>query len=62
MTLEEKIAQMYIFHMQTKVLPDETVELDETNRALLANGIGGLGSPLSVNYAAEHAKALFYGW
>ena len=45
MTLEEKIAQMSIFHMQTNVLPDESVELDEATRLQLANGIGGLGRP-----------------
>ena len=45
MTLEEKVAQMSIFHMQTNVLPDESVELDETTRGQLANGIGGLGRP-----------------
>jgi beta-glucosidase len=45
MTLEEKIAQMSIFHMQTNVLPNENVELDETTRRSLANGIGGLGRP-----------------
>ena len=45
MILEEKIAQMSIFHMQTNVLPDESVELDETTRAQLANGMGGLGRP-----------------
>jgi beta-glucosidase len=51
MTLEEKIAQMSIFHMETNVLPDENVELDETTRQQLANGIGGLGRP------AQHASA-----
>jgi len=43
MTLEEKIAQMSIFHMQTNVLPDERVELDDATRLILANGVGGLG-------------------
>jgi beta-glucosidase len=45
MTLEEKIAQMSIFHMTTNVLPDEEVELDESTRKSLANGVGGLGRP-----------------
>ncbi|HTX90211.1 MAG TPA: glycoside hydrolase family 3 N-terminal domain-containing protein [Anaerolineales bacterium] len=45
MTLEEKVAQLTIFHMQTNVLPDQTVELDESTRSRLANGIGGLGRP-----------------
>jgi len=45
MTLEEKIAQMSIFHMQTNVLPDESMELDQATRGQLANGIGGLGRP-----------------
>ena len=70
MTLEEKIAQMSIFHMQTNVLPDENVELDETTRQQLANGVGGLGRPgqhvnardtaLSTNaiqkYLREHTR------
>ena len=51
MTLEEKIAQMSIFHMQTNVLPDENVELDETTRQQLVNGIGGMGRP------GQHASA-----
>ena len=45
MTLEEKIAQMSIFHMTSNVLPEEAVELDEPTRKLLANGVGGLGRP-----------------
>ncbi len=45
MTLEEKIAQMSIFHMKTNVLPNEEVELDASTLALLQNGVGGLGRP-----------------
>ena len=45
MTLEEKIAQMSIFHMQTNVLPDQSVELDEATCRQLAGGVGGLGRP-----------------
>jgi beta-glucosidase len=45
MTLEEKIAQMSIFHMTTNILPNEEVELDESTRKSLANGVGGLGRP-----------------
>jgi beta-glucosidase len=57
MTLEEKIAQMSIFHMQTNVLPDESVELDETTREQLANGIGGLGRPGQKLRARDTALA-----
>ena len=52
MTLAEKIAQMSIFHMQTNVLPDESVDLDETTRLQLADGIGGLGR-LGQNISAR---------
>jgi beta-glucosidase len=45
MTLEEKIAQMSIFHMKSNVLPDRGVELDETTKRQLVNGIGGMGRP-----------------
>ncbi|HEX7596868.1 MAG TPA: glycoside hydrolase family 3 N-terminal domain-containing protein, partial [Polyangia bacterium] len=43
MTLAEKVAQLSIFHMKTNVLVNEKVELDETTRLQLADGIGGLG-------------------
>lgn len=56
MTLEEKIAQMSIFQMKTNVLPDESVELDEATRKLLANGIGGLGRP--GQHATPRATAI----
>lgn len=45
MTLEEKIAQMSIFQMRTNNLPEEKIELDETMRVRLANGVGALGRP-----------------
>ena len=45
MTLEEKIAQMSIFHMQTNNLPDEKVELDGPVKQQLAHGVGALGRP-----------------
>ena len=51
MTTAEKVAQLSIFHMQTNVLPDESIDLDEATRAQLANGIGGLGRP------GQHASA-----
>ena len=57
MTLEEKVAQMSIFHMQTNVLPDESVELDEATRVQLANGVGGLGRPGQHINARETALA-----
>lgn len=57
MTLEEKIAQMSIFHMQTNVLPEDSVELDEATRLHLANGIGGLGRPGLNIRARETAVA-----
>ena len=70
MTLEEKIAQMSIFQMQTNVLPNETVELDEATQKKLTHGVGGLGRPgqhltarataLSTNaiqkYLREHTR------
>jgi beta-glucosidase len=56
MTLEEKVAQMSIFHMKTNVLPDESVELDENTRRQLANGVGGLGRP--GQHATPRATAL----
>jgi beta-glucosidase len=52
MTLEEKVAQMSLFHMQTNVLPDENVELDEKTRGQLVHGIGGLGRP-GMNLSAR---------
>jgi beta-glucosidase len=45
MTLEEKVAQMSIFHMQTNVPPVEGVELDEATRRQLFHGVGGMGRP-----------------
>src|ERR1700690_2986128 len=57
MTLEEKITQMSVFHIQTNVLPDESVELDEATRGQLANGIGGLGRPGQHMRARETALA-----
>ncbi len=45
MTLDEKIAQMSIFHMTSNNIPDEKVELDAQTKASLANGAGGLGRP-----------------
>ena len=45
MTLEEKIAQMSIFHMLTNILVEGDVELDEATKSHLANGVGGLGRP-----------------
>jgi beta-glucosidase len=56
MTLEEKVAQMSIFHMKTNVLPDEDVELDEATKAQLANGIGGMGRP--GQHASPRATAV----
>jgi beta-glucosidase len=57
MTLEEKIAQMSIFQMRTNNLPDEKIELDETVRARLANGVGALGRP--GLYSSPRATALW---
>ncbi len=51
MSLEEKVAQMSIFHMMTNILVDGDMELDEATREELANGIGGLGRP------GQHAGA-----
>jgi beta-glucosidase len=45
MTLEEKIAQLSIFHQMTNILQDGDLELDQETRTQLANGIGGLGRP-----------------
>ena len=57
MTLEEKIAQMSIFHMMTNILVDGDLELDPTTRAQLSNGIGGLGRPGQHAGARETALA-----
>jgi beta-glucosidase len=58
MTLEEKIAQMSIFHKMTNVLQDGDLELDEATRAQLANGIGGLGRPGQHAGSRETALAI----
>ena len=57
MTLAEKVAQLSIFHMKTNVLVNEKVELDETTRLQLADGIGGLGRPGKHLSARETALA-----
>ncbi|MGA2490347.1 MAG: glycoside hydrolase family 3 N-terminal domain-containing protein [Anaerolineales bacterium] len=56
MTLEEKIAQMSNFHMLTNILVEGDVRLDETTRAQLVHGIGGLGRP--GQYASARETAL----
>jgi beta-glucosidase len=45
MTLEEKLAQMSIFHMKTNNLPAEELPLDDEVRKLLEYGVGALGRP-----------------
>src|SRR4051812_918793 len=45
MTLEEKVAQMSMFNMETNNLPAEAIALDETVRKQMANGVGALGRP-----------------
>ncbi len=45
MTLEEKLAQMSIFHMRTNNLPAEAIGLDRETRELMQNGMGALGRP-----------------
>ncbi len=45
MTLEEKIAQLSIYHMETNNVPAEKIGLDETVRAALQHGVGALGRP-----------------
>ncbi|MBN2387968.1 MAG: glycoside hydrolase family 3 C-terminal domain-containing protein [Anaerolineales bacterium] len=45
MTLEEKIAQMSIFRMETNNLPAEEIPLTEQTRGLLAEGVGAIGRP-----------------
>ena len=57
MTLAEKIAQLSIFHMKSNVLVNEKVELDESTRAQLADGVGGLGRPGQHLSARETALA-----
>jgi beta-glucosidase len=57
MTLAEKVAQLSIFQMKTNVLVNEKIELDETTRAQLADGIGGLGRPGQHLSARETALA-----
>jgi beta-glucosidase len=58
MTLEEKIAQLSIFHMTTNVLPDENIDLDQVTKAQFVNGIGGLGRPGQHASARETARAV----
>ncbi|MGB8212046.1 MAG: glycoside hydrolase family 3 N-terminal domain-containing protein [Anaerolineales bacterium] len=57
MSLEEKIAQVSAFHMQTNVLPNESTELDDATRTQLANGVGGLGRPGQNSSARDTAIA-----
>jgi beta-glucosidase len=57
MTLEEKAAQMSIFHMLTNILVEGDLDLDKTIQAQLANGIGGLGRPGQHAGARETALA-----
>ena len=57
MTLPEKVAQLSIFHMKSNVLVNDKVELDETTRLQLADGIGGLGRPGQQLSARETAQA-----
>jgi beta-glucosidase len=45
MTLEEKIAQLSIYKMQTNNLPTETVVLDDEVKAAMAAGVGAFGRP-----------------
>lgn len=45
MTLEEKIAQMSMYNMETNNLPAEAIALDENIRKDMANGVGALGRP-----------------
>src|SRR5437868_4991599 len=45
MTLEEKVAQMSMFNMETNNLPAEAIALDETVRTMMVNGVGALGRP-----------------
>ncbi len=45
MTLEEKIAQMSVFHMETNNLPDEKIILDAAIQKKFAHGVGALGRP-----------------
>ncbi len=45
MTLEEKLAQMSMFNMETNNLPAEAIALDENVRKEMVNGVGALGRP-----------------
>lgn len=45
MTLEEKIAQMSMFNMETNNLPAEAIALDENVRKEMVHGVGALGRP-----------------
>ena len=57
MTLEEKIAQLSIFHKLTNISVDGDIELDEETRIGLKNGIGGFGRPGQYAGARETALA-----
>ena len=45
MTLEEKVAQMSMYNMETNNVPAEKIGLDETVRKELQHGVGALGRP-----------------
>ena len=45
MTLQEKIAQMSMFDMQTNNLPAEAIALDGPTREQMKHGVGALGRP-----------------
>jgi len=57
MTLEEKVAQMSIFHMLTNILVEGDQKLDEATRSKLVHGIGGLGRPGQHAGPRETARA-----
>jgi beta-glucosidase len=56
MTLEEKVAQMSMYNMETNNVPAEKIGLDEKVRQELQHGVGALGRPGLYSSARDTAE------
>lgn len=56
MTLEEKVAQMSMYNMETNNVPAEKIGLDEKVRNELQHGVGALGRPGLFSPARDTAE------
>lgn len=56
MTLEEKVAQMSMYNMETNNVPAEKIGLDEKVRGELQHGVGALGRPGLYSSARDTAE------